>query len=223
MAQPCRECGSLTRLLEVAGGGGGALFLPMTREFEATLGEDFAYDGSEPRWLCRFLDGHACPVCGACDLTAHDPATYLECDGPHLLPSPLLCRACEGPCVGPVSVEVFGGPGTPLAYLGPSYGAPLVARVCQGCGRVWLGLYPDDAEARRELATRFPDGRPCGRCGRGQLRATRVDVPHAGFAGLYDPSSPSGPYGEPGWAADLLVVVCDGCGEAETRAGWPGA
>jgi len=223
VAQPCRECGSPTRLLEVSGGGGGALFLPLTRAFEATLGDDFAYDGSEPRWLCRFLDGRACPACGACDLAAHDATTYLECDGPHLPSSPLLCRVCGGPCLGPIAVEVFGGPGTLLAYLGPKFGAPLAARVCRRCGQVWLGLYREDTEARRELAARFPDGGPCDPCRRGRLRATRTDVPHAGFGGLYDPSSQSGPYGAAAWAADLLVVVCDGCGEAVFQARWPEA
>jgi hypothetical protein len=217
----CRFCGSPARLLEVGGGGG--LLLPLTPEFEAALGDDFAFDGSEPRWLCRFLDAHACPACGASDLVAHDPATYLACDGPHLPPSALPCPACGASCLGPLSVEWYGVPGPPLAYLAPKYGAPLAGRLCARCGRVWLSLHPDDAEARRELAARVPDGGPCGRCGRGRLRVTPLDVPYSGFAGLYDPASPSGPYGEPAWAADLLVVVCDSCGEADARARWPGA
>jgi hypothetical protein len=198
------------------------LFLPFTPQFEATLGDDFAYDGSEPRWLCRFLDAFACPTCGATDLAAHDPPTYLECDGPHLPPSSLPCPACGASCLGPIAVECFGVPGGPLAFLAPNYGAPLAGRLCRGCGRVWLSLYPDDAEARRELSARFPDGGPCGHCGRGRLRSTRVDVPHAGFGGLFDPSAPSGPQGESAWVAHLLVTVCDSCGEAEVRAGWRG-
>jgi hypothetical protein len=220
--QQCRNCGSPARTLEVAGGSGEALFLPFTPEFEATLGEDFSYDGSEPRWLCRFLDARACPNCGACDLAAHDPATYLECDGPHLPRSARSCPACNTSCLGPLAVECFGVPGPPLAYLAPKFGAPLIGRLCSGCGRVWLSLNPDDAEARRELVTRFADSGPCGLCGMGRLRATRVDVPHGGFAGLFDPSSPSGSCGAPAWAADLMVVVCDKCGESEPRANWQG-
>jgi hypothetical protein len=198
------------------------LFLPFTPEFEATIGDDFSYDGSEPRWLCRFIDAHACTACGAIDLIAHDPVTYLECDGPYLPRSPLPCLACNSSCHGPLAIECDGVAGPPLAFLAPKFGAPLVGRLCGECGRLWLSLHPDDAEARRELTARIPDGGPCGRCGQGRLRPTRVDVPHAGFGGLYDPSSPSGPYQEPAWAADLLVVVCDVCGEAEARAGWPG-
>lgn len=221
MEHRCRTCGEPTRTLEASGVGGAALHLPFTAEFEATLDEEFAFDGSEPRWLCRFIDARACTACGAADLAAHDPATYLECDGPHLPASPLPCRACGSPCAGPLGVECFGVPGRPLAYLAAQYGAPLAGRLCRGCGRVWLSLHPDDAEGRRELAARFPDGGACGRCGRGRVRATRVDVPHAGFGGLYDPSVPAGPYKEPSWAADLLVAVCDSCGEATARAGWP--
>jgi hypothetical protein len=56
----------------------------MSREFEDTFGDNCAYGGSGPWWLCRFLDGHTCPACGAGDLAAHGPVTYLECDGPHL-------------------------------------------------------------------------------------------------------------------------------------------
>src|SRR5262249_8672629 len=161
--QRCRRCGSPTRTLEVAGGSGEALFLPFTPEFEATLGEDFAYDGSEPRWLCRFLDARACTACGASDLAAHDPATYLGCARPHLPRSPLTCPVCRSSCLGPVAIECYGVPGPPLAYLAPRFGAPLVGRLCGGCGRVWLSLYPDDAEARRELAARVADGGSCGR------------------------------------------------------------
>jgi hypothetical protein len=219
----CRFCGSPTRPLEVSGSGGGGLFLPLTPEFEAGLGEDFVFDGSEPRWLSRFLDAHACTGCEACDLVPHDLATYLECDGPHLPPSALACRACGSSCLGPLALESYGVPGQPLAYLAPKYGAPLAGRLCGRCGRTWLSLDPDDTEARRELAARFQDGGPCSRCEPGRLRVTRLDVPYSGFAGLYDPASPSGPYGEPSWAADLLLVVCDSCGEAEARVEWPGA
>ncbi len=222
MTQRCRSCGSPTRLLEVAGGSSAALFLPFTREFEATLGDDFAYDGSEPRWLCRFIDAHACTACGACDLVAHDPATYLACDGLHVPTSPLSCPVCDSTCLGPIVIEGFGVTGRPLAYLAPKFGAPLAARLCTECGRVWLSLYPDDSEARRELAARFPDGGSCPRCERGRLRPTRVDVSYAGFGSLCDPATPSGPYGGPAWVGDLLIVVCDSCGETETRAGWPG-
>jgi hypothetical protein len=133
----------------------------------------------------------------------------------------LACPACGSSCLGPLAVECYGVPGPPLAYLAPKYGAPLVGRLCGECGRVWLSLYPDDAEGRRELAARVVDGGACGQCGGGRLRATRVDVPHGGFGRLYDPASPTGQHGVPGWVADLLVVVCDSCGEAEARAGWP--
>src|SRR6202007_1005723 len=131
---------------------------------------------------------HACAVCGASDLTAHDPATYLDCDGPHLPPSPLPCPACGSSCVGPIAVGCYGVPGGPLAYLAPKFGAPLAGRLCRGCGRVWLSLHADDTAARRELAARFADSGRCERCRRGRLRATRVDVPYAGFGGLYDPA-----------------------------------
>jgi hypothetical protein len=221
MDQPCRSCGAPVRTLEVAGGSGEALFLPFTPELEATLGDDFAYDGSEPRWLCRFLDAQVCTRCGTSDFTAHDPTTYLQCDGPHLPQSPVACPGCGASCLGPLAIECFGVPGPPLAYLADKFGAPLVGRLCGACGRVWLSLYPDDAEARRELAARFADDGSCARCGRGRLRTTRVDVPHGGFGGLYDPALPSGPYGAPAWVADLLVVVCDTCGEAEAKARWP--
>jgi hypothetical protein len=207
--------------LEVAGSGGGALFLPFTPEFQATIGDDFSYDGDEPRWLCRFIDAHACAACEAADLTAQDPATFLECDGPHLPRSPVSCLACGSPCLGPIGIECFGVPGPPLAYLAPKYGAPLVGRLCEKCGRVWLSLYPHDHEARRELAARIADGGCCGLCRQGRLRVTRVDVPYSGFAGLYDPASPTGHLGAAGLVADLLVAVCDSCGEAEARARWP--
>jgi hypothetical protein len=197
------------------------LFLPFTPEFEATLGEGFSYDGSEPRYLCRFIDARACPACGAADLVAHDAATYLACDGLYLPRSPLPCPACGSACCGPLAIECDGVGKPPLAYLAPKHGAPLAGQLCVACGRVWLSLYSDDADGRRELAARIADGGPCGRCGRGRLRATCVDVPYAGPGGLYDPSIRSGPYQSPARVADLLVVVCDSCGEAEARAGWP--
>jgi hypothetical protein len=221
VTQLCRICGSAARLLEVAGGGGGALFLPCTPEFEATVGEEL-YDDTEPRWLCRFIDALACSTCGACDLALQDFATYLQCDGPHLPRSPLTCRACGSSCLGPITVECFGVPGPPLAYLAPQYGAPLVGRLCGGCGRAWLSLHSQDSKARRELAGRFPGGGTCGRCGRGQLRVTRVDVPYSDFAGLYDPASPTSHHVAASLVADQLVAVCDSCGEAEARARWRG-
>jgi hypothetical protein len=197
------------------------LFFPFPPVVEATLRDDFDYD-SEPSWRCRFIDALACLACGASDLTVHDLAAYLECDGPSLPRSLSACPACGSSCHGPLEFECYGVPGPPLAYLAPQYGAPLLGRLCSGCGRVWLSLFPDDAEARRELAARIADHGCCGRCGRGRLRLTRVDIPHADFGGLFDPALPSGPYGAPTWVADLLVAVCDACGEAEARAGWPG-
>jgi len=218
VAQGCRTCGSPTRLLEVAGNGHAALFLPLVAE--EAVGDDFSYDGSEPRWLCRFIDAHACTTCGAADLAPHDAAMYLGCDGPHLPTSPLPCPACGAPCLGEIAVECFGVGEPPLAYLAPKFGAPLAGRVCGACGRLWLSLHADDTEARRELATRIPDGGPCGACGRGRLRRTRVDVTYSGFAGLYEPTPTSAPYGDPVWAADLLAVVCDSCGAVQARAEW---
>jgi hypothetical protein len=198
------------------------LFFPFRPEVEATLGEDFAYDGSEPRWLCRFIDALACARCGSVDLTVQDLTTYLGCDGPYLPTSPLACPACGSSCHGSLDFDCYGVPGRPLAYLAPKYGAPLSGRLCTACGRVGLSLFPEDAEARRELTARVADHGPCKRCGRGRLRLTRVDVPHAGFGGLFDPALPSGPYKTPTWVADLLVAICDACGEAEARAEWPG-
>jgi hypothetical protein len=220
VSRQCRNCATPTRRLEVAGGGGGELFLPFTPKFESGVGEDFSYDGNEPRWLCRFLDAHACPTCGTCDLAPQDVATYLRCDGPHLPRSPLNCPACGSWCLGPIAVECFGVPGSPLAYLAPKYGAPLLGRLCEGCGLTWLSLDPEDREARRELAKRFSGEAACGRCRQGQLRMTRVDVPYSDLAGLYDPASHAGHLGEAGLLADLFVAVCDSCGEAETRAKW---
>jgi hypothetical protein len=196
------------------------LFLPLRPEFEAAIDDDFDWD-SDPRWLCRFIDSLSCPECGTCDLTVSNPSAFLGCDGPHLPVSPAACRACGSSCHGPLAFECYGVPGQPLAFLGPQYGGPLVGRLCGACHLVWLSLHPDDAEGRRELAARFPDGGTCDQCGRGRLRATRVDVPHAGYGGLYDPSQPTGQYGGPAWVADLLIVVCDSCGEATARAGWP--
>jgi hypothetical protein len=195
------------------------LFLPCTPEFEATVGEDFYHD-TEPRWLCRFIDACVCFTCGACDLAPNDFACYLQCDGPHLPRSPLICRACGSSCLGPIAVECFGVPGPPLAYLAPQYGAPLLGRLCQGCGLTWLSLDPQDSKARRELASRFAGEGTCGRCRQGQLRMTRVDVPYSDFAGLYDPASQVGHLGDAGLLADLFVAVCDSCGEAEPRAKW---
>jgi hypothetical protein len=115
----------------------------------------------------------------------------------------------------------MGVPGQPLAHLASQYGAPLLGRLCRMCGRVWLSLHADDAKGRQELAARFGDSGACGRCGRGRVRVTRVDVPHAGSGVLYDPALPHGPHGWPTSAADLFVAVCDSCGEAEARAAWP--
>lgn len=220
MNHRCRTCASPSRRLEVAGRGGAMLLIPLRSEFEATIGDDFDWD-ADPRWMCRFVDALACPDCGTCDLTVVDPATYLACDGSHLAGSPEPCRACGFACLGPITFESLGVPDQPLAYLGPQYGAPLVGRLCAACHLIWLSLYPDDDEARRELAGRFVDGGTCGRCGRGRLRATHVDVPHTGDGGLFDPEQPTGQYGGPAWVADLLVVVCDQCGEADARARWP--
>jgi hypothetical protein len=96
----------------------------------------------------------------------------------------------------------------------------LIGRLCEVCGLTWLSLDPQDSEGRRELARRFSEGAVCGRCGQGHLRVTRVDVPHSDFAGLYDPGSPVGRLGDAELVADLLVAVCDSCGEAESRAKW---
>jgi hypothetical protein len=90
-----------------------------------------------------------------------------------------------------------------------------LGRLCKGCGLIWLSLDLQDSEARRELANRFFGHAACARCRQGQLRMTRVDVPYSDFAGLYDPASQVGHLGEAGLLADLLVEVCDSCGEAE--------
>ncbi len=190
--------------------------LPFTREFQATVGEDFWNNDSDPRLHCRVIDGRACTNCVACDLITRDVVTYLRCDGPYLARSPHSCPACHGNCLGPITIDCFGVIGTLLAYLGPQYGAPLYGRLCEGCGQVWLSLYAADDEARRELAARFPSKTSCSLCGRGRLRLTRVDVPHSGFAGLYDWTVDS--LGKAGLVAELWVAACDSCGEALTQA-----
>ena len=217
--QPCRDCGSSTRTLEVNGSGGSCLFLPFTPEFEAKLGEDFEYD-SEPQWICRFLDGVACDKCGHVELKVHDTAIYLACDGPYLALSSEVCQVCALPCLGPLDIECFGVPARPLAHLAPQYGALLVCRLCRNCDLLWLSLHPDDHVGRQELSARFPVISYCGRCDHGRLRGTHIDVPHAGVGVLSDPSLKSGPYQGATDVAELLVNVCDQCGEVEVRAKW---
>jgi hypothetical protein len=78
---------------------------------------------------------------------------------------------------------------------------------------VWLSLYAEDRKGRRELAARITDGGGCPSCSGGRLRVTRMDMPHDGYGGLFDPATSV-------CVADLLVAVCDTCGEAEARADW---
>jgi hypothetical protein len=202
--------------------GGGALYFGPTKTFLAELEDEDTFDGTQPYWLCRYLDGYPHFTCGTVDLAVSDLQLLLAREGQQLPHSERRCPACDLPCRGPQPIECDGVPGMALAFLKHKYGAPLWGRVCARCGRVWLSLAPEDTEARTELAKRFPDSGPCPRCGQGRVRVTRLDVPHSGFAGLYEPApaEPEGegnPYRQSTRVAGLLVAVCDRCGEAATR------
>jgi hypothetical protein len=204
----CRTCGTPLRRHEV--GGDCALFLRPTSAYEAELETDASFDPSGPQWLCRYLDGYPCFDCRTVDLTVSDLTQLLACEGRHLPHSDRPCPACGQACRGLLAIECFGVGRPPLAFLKPKFGAPLWARLCVSCARVWLSLHPGDSEARKELAERFPDGGCCPHCGVGRQRVTQVDLPYSGFAGLHDPARSTGVEG-------LRVVVCDSCGEAPLR------
>jgi hypothetical protein len=207
------------RRLEVSGQGGGALLFPFPKELEHILEEDFDFD-RDPRSLCRYVDALTCKSCDTCRLILQNLSVFLSCDGPYLPQSPHACPACSGSCYGPLQFDIDGVPSAPLAYLAPKFGAPLIGRLCSACGQIWMSLYPDDYEARRELASRFASSGACSRCAVGQLRETNMDVPYSGLAGLFDATMPTGKYGAPTLVADLLVRVCDACGEALPRIHW---
>src|SRR5262249_5928929 len=148
-------------------------------------------------------------------------------DGSELASGSLTCPACNIACRGPQWIECDGVPDVLFAFLDWNYGAPLPGHVCVACSRVWLRLPSDDFEARRELAKRFSDDGLSGRCGQCRLRITRLYVPPSGLVGLYDPSlsTNSTNAGDADalseWAktrvAELLLEICDNCGEATTR------
>jgi hypothetical protein len=198
--------------VEVMGEGGGGLYFGPSRESLPEVETDKDFDGSQPYWLCWYLDAFPCFRCGAVDLAVADLEVLLERGGglPH---SDLPCPACAGSCRGPQGIECDGVPGVMLAFLKPQYGAPLFGRLCVSCGLVWLTLHPEDAKARTELARRFPDSGPCPRCARGRLRVTGLDVPYSGFACVDEPGSS----GRDRRVARLLAAVCDVCGEASPR------
>lgn len=216
MAVRCRTCEAPLDSAEVNSSGGGGISLRASPAFDALMDEE-GFDGTSAAWISRYLDGHACAACGTVVLTLAASKLYLDCESPRPH-SDRPCRSCEAICLGPLSLESDATGDSPLAALGPRYGAPLWADLCPQCERVWLRLHPEDDEAREQLAARFPDGGPCDRCEKGRLRVTGVDVPHSGVAGLYRPQPPEdGRHRGPEHVADLRVAVCDHCGEAAVR------
>lgn len=214
----CRTCQSALQRLELGSGSGDSLLIRTTPAFEAFIGELEDFNGTEPWWLARFLDGYPCFACETVDLAVNDLKLFLASEGEHLPHSDCSCPACDGTCRGPLVIECFGCLGTPLVYLTDKFGAPLTAWLCVACGRVWLSLYPDDAEARQELANRFPESGRCANCKNGRVRVTRVDVPGSGFARLYKPQAAEGGNSQiPVRVRDLLVAACDSCGEVVMR------
>jgi hypothetical protein len=215
----CRTCQVPLKPLEVNASGGGGLMLQPTAGYQSVIEEDADFDWSSPSWLGRYLDGYPCFACDTVELAVADRKRYLDCEGRYLPHSSRLCPVCRSTCRGPLVIECDGVGSPPLAFLDHQYGAPLRGTLCSTCGRVWMHLVADDDEARTELARRFADSGPCMLCKRGRLRLTRVDVPHSGVAGLYQPAPPAetGRHREPTRVADLLVAVCDSCGEAAVR------
>jgi hypothetical protein len=215
----CLTCQAPLKPLEVNASGGGGLMLQPTPGYQSVIEEDPDFDWSSPSWLGRYLDGYPCFDCETVELALADRKRYLDCEGRYLPHSSRRCPLCRLTCRSPLVIECDGVGSPPLAFLAPQYGAPLLGALCPSCGRVWMSLAADDEEARTELARRYPDGGSCGRCVRGRLRLTRVDVPHSGVAGLYRPVPPAedGRHRHPACVADLLVAVCDFCGEAAVR------
>lgn len=196
MTLRCRSCSSPLHAFELHAAGGGAVYLAIENE----LPEDEA-----PTY--RYLDAHVCFDCGTADLALVDQARFLELEGQSLSPSDRGCPACRRACHGPIAIACDAVPDQVLAFLDNKYGAPLWSRLCVPCGKVWLRLDPEDAEARRELTRRFPDGGACTRCGEGQRRVTTMDAPYSGEVRLQDEAR----------ALDLLLAICDSCGEAATE------
>lgn len=198
MTLHCRSCSSPLHAFELHAAGGGAIYLAIDSE----LPED---DDEAPTY--RYLDAHACFDCGAADLALVDQTRFLELEGQALAHADRSCPACRSACHGPIAIACDAAPDPVLAFLGNKYGAPLWSRLCVPCGKVWLSLHPEDAEARRELAGRFPDGGACTRCGEGRRRATTMDAPYSGEVRLQDKER----------VLDLLLAICDACGEAATE------
>lgn len=219
MAYHCRACQAELLPFEVNAVGGGRLLIRPSEACAAAMEEDENFDTTAPAWMGRYLDGYPCVACGTNEFAAHDLAALLEVERGYLPDSDRPCEACGGVCKGLLPLECDGAGSTPLAFLDHKFGAPLGARMCAACGRVVLSLYPDDTEARAELAKRFPDAGPCPRCSTGRLRETRIDAPHCGLIGLFEgaPATAGNPYGVSKLAFDLGLVVCDSCGEATTR------
>jgi len=216
---PCRTCGAPLRGFEVIADGGGAIHFTPTAAVLKKLEIDATFDGTGPRWLCRYLDGYPCFDCETVDLAVVDVRLLLECEGKEFPQSDWTCPACACPCLGPRPLESDGAAGRLLAFLKHKYGAPLDGRLCPSCGRVYLSLHPDDSVARKELAERFPASGPCPSCRRGRRRVTRLDAPYCGYVALREPSH-DGKEGRR--VAGLLVAVCDSCGEASTHPEPPG-
>lgn len=211
----CRSCGSAIRRLEVIADGGGGIYLRPTDRVLESLDE---FDSTDPRWLAlsqgRYLDGYACLSCKTADLAVVDLKAVLDQEGNGLPISSRHCPACNECCCGPLLLEIDAVPAGPMAFIEPKYGAGLCAWLCPSCGRVLLGLQPADSTGRSELASRFPDVGECSSCIRGRLRLTQVDAPYCGFVWLTEPSLNESPAPK---MAELMVAICDACGEATTQ------
>ena len=216
MRWPCMTCRATLSRAELMGDGGCPLLLHPSPRVLAQLEEATEFDGTQSWWIARYLDGYACYACGTVELTVADPAEVVRAEGPEWPVAERGCVACSSPCLGPLVVEVDGNAEQLLVFLAPKFGAPLQARLCGDCGRLWLSLDPTDSEARAELAARFADAGPCRWCGVGRARVTRLDVPHSGFASLYEPATTSAEnaIGRGPRRAGVQIVVCDSCGEA---------
>ena len=216
----CRSCQSPIRRMEVIPDGGGAIFFSASAVFWARAKADDGFDWEGLRWLCRLLVSFPCFDCRSVDLAVLDVQMLLECEGRDLPPADRNCPTCRVPCLGPNELDCDGF-GPMLAYLDWNYGANLCGSLCPSCGRVWLSLVAGDLQARRELASRFPDDGRCTTCGEGRLRVTRVEAPHCGFVSLWKSANPppdrAPDYNANQQAGALMVVVCDSCGEAVTR------
>lgn len=210
----CRSCDASLHRLEVIADSGGGIYLQPTQRVLEPLEADPDFDSTDLRWLNltqgRYLDGYACFSCHA----VVDVKAVLEQEGNGLPISSRRCPDCNGCCRGPLVLEIDAVPAGPMAFIEPKYGANLCAWLCASCGRVLLGLEPDDFTGGPELASRFPDAGECSSCGQGRLRLTQVDAPYCGFVWLCEPPVNDRPGRK---MADLMVAVCDACGEAATQ------